>query len=204
VTEQQQNITWQAFAPSQPHYVIYFLDTLDSDGSYYQGFEKDVFNFTQGQRDEKLSVYTKYNSKAKIYNVRIRGKYTPRTPMFGVSYFKVMVLHQCFTTKITPSYLPRELVFEMSFKPLPNPEILRFDDWQESVGICKPFSYNAIMANGDFLPSFIQFFPNIRHFSVQQTPEITPGSYMVVLKGVISGFYLMNTVALNVVVKCYV
>jgi hypothetical protein len=27
---------------------------------------------------------------------------------------------------------------------------------------------------------------------------------MVVLKGVISGFYLVNTVALNVVVKCYV
>ena len=92
----------------------------------------------------------------------------------------------------------------MSFKPLPQPEIVRFDDWQESVGICKPFIYNAVMGNGDFLPSFIQFFPNIRQFSVQQTPEMTPGSYLVVLKGVISGFYLMNAVAFNVVVKCYV
>ena len=92
----------------------------------------------------------------------------------------------------------------MSYMPLPQPEILRFDDWQESIGICKPFIYSALMSNGDFLPSFIQFFPNIRQFSVQQTPEITPGSYMLLLKGVISGFYLVNTVALNVVVKCYV
>ena len=60
------------------------------------------------------------------------------------------------------------------------------------------------MADGNFLPTFIQFFPNIRQFSVQQTPEMTPGSYMVVLKGVISGFYLMETVAFNVQVKCYV
>jgi hypothetical protein len=27
VSDKQQNITWQAFAPSQPHYVIYYLDT---------------------------------------------------------------------------------------------------------------------------------------------------------------------------------
>jgi len=60
------------------------------------------------------------------------------------------------------------------------------------------------MANGDLLPSFIQFFPNIRQFSVQQTPEMTPGSYLVVLKGVISGFYLMDTVTFNVIVRCYV
>ena len=93
VSDQQQNITWQAFAPSQPHYVIYYLDTLDTDGSYYQGFEAGVFNFTQGQRDEKLGVYTKDNIKAKIYNLRIRGKYTPRTPMSCASNFKVMVLH---------------------------------------------------------------------------------------------------------------
>jgi hypothetical protein len=120
------------------------------------------------------------------------------------SYFKVIVLHQCFSTKINPSFLPRELVFEMSFKPLPQPEVLRFDNWQESVGICKPFIYKALMANGDLLPSFIQFFPNIRQFSVQQTPEMMPGSYLVVLKGVISGFYLMDTVTFNVIVRCYV
>ena len=92
----------------------------------------------------------------------------------------------------------------MSYKPLPQPEIFRFDDWQESVGICKPFKYNAMMANGDFLPSFIQFFPNIKQFSVQQTPEMTRGSYQVVLKGVISGFYLIEAVAFNVIVRCNV
>jgi hypothetical protein len=27
VSDQQQNITWQAFVPSQPHYVIYYLET---------------------------------------------------------------------------------------------------------------------------------------------------------------------------------
>jgi hypothetical protein len=62
-------------------------------------------------------------------------------------------------TKIIPSHLPIDLVFIMSFMPLPQPEIFRFDDWQESFGICKPFKYNAQMTNGDFLPSFIQFFP---------------------------------------------
>jgi hypothetical protein len=69
-------------------------------------------------------------------------------------------------TKITPSYLPRELVFQMSYKPLPQPKIIRFDDWRESVGICRPIIYNALMANGDFLPRFIQFFSNIRQFSI--------------------------------------
>jgi hypothetical protein len=63
-------------------------------------------------------------------------------------------------TKITPSFLPRELVFEMSYKPLPQPKIVRFDEWRESVGTCKPFTYKALMANGDFLPSFIKFIPN--------------------------------------------
>jgi hypothetical protein len=119
-----------------------------------------------------------------------------------VSNFKVIVLHQCFTTKITPSFLPTELVFEMSYRPLPRAEVLKFDDWKESVGICKPFIYKAMMADGSFLPTFIQFFPNIRQFSVQQTPEIKPGSYLVFLKGVISGFYLMKTVAFTVNVKC--
>jgi hypothetical protein len=27
VSDQQQNITWQAFAPSQPHYIIYYIET---------------------------------------------------------------------------------------------------------------------------------------------------------------------------------
>jgi hypothetical protein len=80
-------------------------------------------------------------------------------------------------TKITPSFLPKELVFQMYYRPLPNPKVVRFVDWQESVAICKPFVYNALMANGDLLPSFIKFYPNIRQFSVQQNAEITPGSY---------------------------
>ena len=92
----------------------------------------------------------------------------------------------------------------MSFKPLPLPEIFRFDDWQESVGICKPFIYKALMINGDLLPSFIKFSPNIRQFTIQQTPEMKPGTYLVVLKGVISSFYLMKTVTFNVIVRCYV
>jgi hypothetical protein len=61
-----------------------------------------------------------------------------------------------------------------------------------------------MMADGSFLLKFIKFFPNIRQFSVEQTHEIKPGRYLVFLKGVISGFYLMKTVAFNVVVKCYV
>jgi hypothetical protein len=92
----------------------------------------------------------------------------------------------------------------MSYKPLPQPVIFRFDDWDESVGICKPLIYKAVMASGDSIPSFIQFYPNIRQFSVQQTPQMKPSSYLVVLKGVISSFSLMHSVAFNLIVRCYV
>jgi hypothetical protein len=83
------------------------------------------------------------------YNLRIMGKYTPRTPMFCVSYFKVIVLlDQCVMTKITPSYLPKEVVFEMSYSRFFQPEIIKFDEWQESVGTCKPFIYKAVTSYG--------------------------------------------------------
>jgi hypothetical protein len=131
------------------------------------------------------------------------GKYTPRTPMFCVSYFKVIVLlDKCITTKINPSYLPKELVFEMSYGRFVQPEIIKFKDWQESFGTCKPFIYKAMSTNGNNLPSFIKFFPNARKFSIRQTPEMSPGSYLVVLRGVISSIYLMDLVTFNVIVKC--
>jgi hypothetical protein len=91
------------------------------------------------------------------------GKYTPRTPMFCVSYFKVKVfsslseadlytgspsnlvdtaspfvqskpqdtplLDLCIATKITPSFLPKEVVFEMSNSRFLQPEIIKFEDW---------------------------------------------------------------------------
>jgi hypothetical protein len=90
-----------------------------------------------------------------VYQMRIRAKYTPRTPMESFSYFRVIVLHHCFIAKITPSYIPEEIIFEMSHKPLPSAETMKFGDWHESVGVCKPFTYKASMASGNSLPSFI-------------------------------------------------
>jgi hypothetical protein len=75
--------------------------------------------------------------------------------------------------------------------PTSQPEIFKFDNWDESVGICKPFKYKALMSNGDFLPSFIQFFPNIRGFNIQQTKEMVPGEYLIVLTGVLENYYMI-------------
>ena len=105
-------------------------------------------------------------------------------------------------TKITPSYIPKEVVYKMSNSQFLQPEIINFDEWQESVGICKPFIYKAQTIDGKSVPSFIKFFPNARQFRVQQTPEMTPGSYLIVLRGVISSFYAMDFVSFNVIVKC--
>jgi hypothetical protein len=48
VTDPLLNITWQGFTPSEPHYVIYYLEQLAPDGKYAKDYDKDIFDFTQG------------------------------------------------------------------------------------------------------------------------------------------------------------
>ena len=62
-------------------------------GEYGQNYDEKVFNYTQGQQLLQIGVYTLDNSKAKIYEMRVRAKFTPRTPMETFQYFKVIVLH---------------------------------------------------------------------------------------------------------------
>ena len=71
--------------------------------------------------------------------MRIMGKLSPNTINQAVSpTFTVTVFHQCFLTVIEkypfskPSY-----IFDTSLSPAQM--VLSFKDWDETIGICKPY-----------------------------------------------------------------
>ena len=60
------------------------------------------------------------------------------------------------------------------------------------------------MVDGTPLPSFIQFTPSTRQFQVQQSLNMVPGNYLVLIKGTLVNYYMFNSVSLLFQVKCAV
>ena len=125
-----------------------------------------------------MTFYTKDNNLKGVYKMRLKGKFTPNTAFEAVSYFTLTVLDQCYLTKIITSSLPSLIQYTMS-SPIADPIIKRFDPWYDTLGKCGRVEYKATSLDGSPIPSFIEFNPNIRQFTISQSPRMYVGNYPV-------------------------
>ena len=88
--------------------------------------------------------------------MRVVGKFTPSTTFEAISQFNLIVYHSCNFANVTPSYIPSQVNFDMEY-PIPEPLVIKFMEWEESIGICLPFIYKLTLGLDGYLPNFIIF-----------------------------------------------
>ena len=104
---------------------------------------------------------------------------------------------------MTPSYIPAQETFDMDY-PIPEPLVVKFMEWQESIGTCLPFTYKLTLGKDGLLPNFIVFNKYQRTITVKQIDTTYPGEYPIKIEGKLSKYLVWSSTGININIRCRV